>query len=422
MRSLSWLLPGGDLRILAAYLLLCMFSLLTLWSVTEGIHGPYQGVEPDVPKSVFWRQAMWMAVSFVALAIAARIPLRHLENLALPVYLGAVALLLVTLVAGTVVAGSRRWLVAGPLSVQPSELAKVATILLLASVLGRRSGRRSLPTTLLSLLLAVVPFLLVFKEPDLGTSLVFLALWVGLVFWYGIPGVFLLWAASAAGSAILSFYSESVAQNPWPWAVFLLLLMGLLYMGRFGMLTSSIILGTNVLTGLGIPMLWEKLRPYQQTRIMAFFDPQSDAFGSGYQAIQSQVAIGSGGLFGTHYLQGTQKGLAFLPERHTDFIFSVIGEELGFAGAVAVLALFAFLVLRAIDLAGDTRRPFAAYLAVGAASYFTFHVAVNVSITTGLLPVTGLPLPLISYGGSNLLVSSVLVGFLLNISSRRAMS
>jgi rod shape determining protein RodA len=420
VRLLLRLLPPGDRRLLAVYLALCLFSLLTLWSVTEGIRGPYQDIQPDVPKSIFWRQMIWMLVSWAALGIAARVPLRHLENFALPAYLGVVFLLLVTLVAGPEVAGAHRWLVLGPFSLQPSELAKIATILMLAHLLGRRSRQRTLGTTILSLVLAVVPFLLVFKEPDLGTSLVFLGLWVGLVFWYGISGVFLLWAATGVASGVLSFYSETVVSNPWPWAVFLLLVMALLYVGRFGMLTSGIVLGTSVLTGLGIPLLWERLRPYQQARIMAFFDPHEDAFGTGYQAIQSQVAIGSGGLFGTHYLQGTQKGLAFLPERHTDFIFSVIGEELGFAGTVVLLALFLFLILRALGLAQETRRPFAAYIAVGVATYFTFHVGVNVAITTGLLPVTGLPLPLISYGGSNLLATSIMVGFLLNISARRA--
>jgi rod shape determining protein RodA len=152
---------------------------------------------------------------------------------------------------------------------------------------------------------------------------------------------------------------------------------------------------------------------------MAFFDPSRDAFGTGYQAIQSKVAIGSGGLFGTQYLQGTQKGLAFLPERHTDFIFSVVGEELGFAGAMVLLGLFLVIILRAFDLASGAPRPFPSFLAIGVAAYFTFHVVVNVAITTGLLPVTGLPLPLISYGGSNLLSSAFLLGLLLNVGAHQ---
>ncbi len=272
--------------------------------------------------------------------------------------------------------------------------------------------------TVLSFVVMIVPMILVLREPDLGTSLVFLAVWVGMVFWFGIPGILLLGSASAVVSSVIMFYSESVANQAWPWAVYLLLVLAVLYFVRMNILSKVILLAVNVGFGIGIPFFWDKLKGYQQERILTFFDPSRDAFGSGYQAIQSKVAIGSGGLFGTHYLQGTQKGLAFLPERHTDFIFSVLGEELGFLGAVILLGLFLVVIMRGIEYSAAARRPFARFVAVGVVTYFTFHVVVNVAITTGLLPVTGLPLPLISYGGSNLLVSSILLGLLLNVSSR----
>ncbi len=418
-RAIVALITEGDRGILLAYLLLCIVSLTTLWSVTEAISGPYDDIDPGVPKSIFWRQVIWMLVGWVTLLVASRVPLRYIESLAWPALVVSVLLLAATLVIAPEFGGARRWLVVGPLHIQPSELAKVTYVVAIASLLGKSAqGRHRLGATVLSLMLTLVPLLLVLQEPDLGTSLVFLALWIGMVFWYGISGVFLLWAGSAALSGVVAFYSESVAGNPMPWAIFLLLVIGLLYLGRFGMLTSGVILVTNILTGIGIPFAWEHLKPYQQERILTFFDPQRDAFGTGYQAIQSKVAIGSGGVFGTHYLQGTQKGLAFLPERHTDFVFSVIGEELGFAGAVTLLILFAVIILRSVNLAALTRHPFSSFLAIGTASYFVFHVVVNVAITTGLLPVTGLPLPLISYGGSNLLVSSFLVGLVLNVSTR----
>ncbi len=419
MRMLQQVLMTVDQRLLLAFLLLCCISLALLWSVTEPIRGPYEDLDPGVPKAVFFRQVLWFLAGAVALLTAARIPLRQLENAAWPLYLTALLMLILVLVLGPSVSGSRRWLVLGPFRMQPSELAKIATIVLTANFLSRpRAARKLLWPTLLTFLLTTVYFLLVLREPDLGTALVFPAIWVGMIFWFGISGVFLLGIVTTIASGVVSFYSESVLQHAGPWSVYIVLVIGLLYAGRFRVLSSAGILLGNIIAGLGIPYFWERLQDYQQKRVMSFFDPASDAFGSGYQVIQSKVAIGSGGLFGTHYLQGTQKGLAFLPERHTDFIFSVAGEELGFAGAAVILALYLFVILRGLELAQKCRRPFPAYLAIGIVTYFAFHVVVNVAITTGLLPVTGMPLPLMSYGGSNLLVSAFLFGLLINIDAR----
>lgn len=416
--GLLW--PRGDRRLMVIYALLVLFSLALLWSVTEPLLGRYSLMRVDVAKSVFWRQAVWVLMSWLAIGVVSRIPLRYLENLAWPAYLAVAVLLLAVLVVGPEVAGSRRWLAVGALRLQPSEFAKVALVVLMASWLSRRvDGGSRFAATLGSLVLALVPAVMVLREPDLGTSLVFMAIWLGMIFWYGISGLLLLTALSASASAVVMFYSERILEQPWPWAVYLLALMGVLYLARGSVLAAGVVLGANIAAGLGIPLVWTRLHSYQQDRIISFFDPSRDEYGSAYQAIQSKVAIGSGGLFGTHYLQGTQKGLAFLPERHSDFIFSVAGEELGLLGAGTMLVLFLLLVLRAVEIATEVRRPFASLLAIGVASYFTFHVVVNVSITTGLLPVTGLPLPLISYGGSNLLASSLMVGLLLNLSVHR---
>lgn len=415
----QWLLPPGDRRILLVWFLLCLASLALLWSVTEPIRGPYEQLDPVVAKGIFYRQVVFMLISYVALSVAARLPLRFLEHVAIPLFVVTVLMLAVILAVGPRIGGARRWLVIGPLNLQASEVAKVAFILVMAQILDRsREAGRGLSVTIGTFVVMLAPLTLVLREPDLGTSLVFLALWVGQIFWYGVPGILLLGAGSAVLSAVVSFYSESVIHQPLPWATYLLLLIGALYVVRWSIPAKVVVLLINIATGIGIPFFWDKLQPYQQERILTFFDPTRDAFGSGYQAIQSKVAIGSGGLFGAQYLQGTQKGLAFLPERHTDFIFSVAGEELGLVGAMVILALFVVLILRGIQHGTTARRAFARFLAIGVVSYFTFHVVVNVAITTGLLPVTGLPLPLISYGGSNLLTSSVMVGLLLNVSSR----
>jgi rod shape determining protein RodA len=419
MTFLSFIFPPGDRWILLAWVLLCLVSLAVLWSVTEPIQGPYEELDPVVAKGVFYRQAFWMMIGFAALIVASRVPLRYLDNVAMPLFLFSVLLLALILLIGPRIGGARRWLVLGPIHLQPSEIAKVTFILVTANILGRsvEEGRGQM-AAMGTFLVMAVPMTLVLREPDLGTSLVFLAVWVGMVFWYGFPGILLLGAGSAVVSAVIMFYSESVAKQAWPWGLYILLILVVLYFVRLGILSRVLLLAVNVGFGIGIPFFWDKLKGYQQERILTFFDPSRDAFGSGYQAIQSKVAIGSGGLFGTHYLKGTQKGLSFLPERHTDFIFSVVGEELGFLGATALLGLFLVIIMRGIDHAATARRPFGRFVAVGVVTYFTFHVVVNVAITTGLLPVTGLPLPLISYGGSNLVISSLLLGLLLNVSSR----
>lgn len=419
MRLIDQIVTAVDHRLLLVFFMLIVFSLAMLWSVTEPIRGPYEDMDPGVPKSIFFRQVLWALAGVLMMLVAARLPLRQLENAAWLLYLALLLLLVLVLLVGSSVSGSRRWLVLGPLRMQPSELAKIALIITTASILSRQhTVRRQIWPALATLFLMTAYFLLVLREPDLGTALVFPAIWMGMIFWFGISGVFLLGLLTCVLSAVVSFYSQSVLHHAWPWSVYIVVLIGLLYMGRLRVLSSAFILLGNIAAGLGIPYFWDRLQDYQQKRIMSFFDPASDAFGSGYQVIQSKVAIGSGGLFGTHYLQGTQKGLAFLPERHTDFIFSVAGEELGFAGAIVILALYLFVILRGLDLALKSRRPFPAYLAVGIATYFAFHVVVNVAITTGLLPVTGMPLPLISYGGSNLLTSAFLYGLLINIDTR----
>ncbi len=420
MRLREFLVPGGDRWILLSWALLCFCSLAVLWSVTEPIHGPYMAMDPGVAKSVFYRQVLWVGLGFIALVSAARIRLRSLENISLPSMLLLVLLLAVLLVLGPKISGSRRWFLLGPIRMQPAEFAKITFILACAHFLAGGQGQGPRPILVIGTLgLMVVHMGLVMSEPDLGTSLVFLAIWIGVIFWYGIPGILLLGAASAGLSAVIMFISESILlHQPWPWGLYLLLLICILYLVPMGIPSRISLLVINVVSGLGIPFLWEKLRGYQQERILTFFDPMRDQFGSGYQAIQSKVAIGSGGVLGTHYLQGTQKGLAFLPERHTDFIFSVVGEELGLLGTLVVLLLFLVIILRGLNIAAAARQPYWRYLAVGIVSYFTFHVVVNVAITTGLLPVTGLPLPFLSYGGSNMLTSSLLLGILLNISSR----
>jgi len=398
---------------------LCLYSLATLWSVTEGIRGPYEMSDSGIAKAVFWRQVIWIGIGWIALLVAMRTSLQFFEEAAPLLYLVAVLLLALVLMAAPEVAGARRWFILGPLRMQPSEPAKIALVLVLARLFSSYVSRQQqLLPVIASLLLAALPVALVLREPDLGTSLVYVALWLGAVFWFGLSWVFILSVGSPLLSAIFNFYSESVIHQAWPWGAYLLVLMTGLTVARFRLLESFLLVLANIAAGVGVSFFWDGLKPYQQERILTFFDPTRDQFGTGYQAIQSKVAIGSGGLFGTEYLQGTQKGLAFLPERHTDFIFSVVGEELGFIGAVLLIALYLIIILKGLEIAGKARKSFSSLVALGVTVYFAFHVIVNIAITTGLLPVTGLPLPIMSYGGSNLVVSAFMLGLLVNIGSR----
>jgi rod shape determining protein RodA len=219
-------------------------------------------------------------------------------------------------------------------------------------------------------------------------------------------------------SGVLIIYGENVAHNPWPFGVFIVAIMVVAYLRRSRLVESMSLVVANLGVGLLLPLLWDDLKVYQQNRILNFLDPGADKLGAGWQVIQSKIAIGSGGLTGKGYLQGTQKALEFLPAKHTDFVFSVLGEELGFVGAFVVLLMFAVLIYKALLIAQKARSQFASAVCVGIASYFIIQVLVNVGMTVGMAPVTGIPLPLISYGGSSMLVTCFMVGFLLNCSVR----
>ena len=398
---------------------LVAIGLAAVYSCTVDFQSSAEIVPSTVSRAVFHSQVTWVGVGAVVAFLCLLVPYRHFEALAYLSYAVAIVLLVAVLVLGFESGGGRRWLVVGGLSVQPSELAKVALVLALGRFLAGRTDRS--PVMLVGGAVAfVLPmFLLVVREPDLGTSLVYPAMAVPMLFWAGVPARLILALVSPVLSAVVMFTGQQALQSVWPWVIYVVGLMVLLFFMRLYIVQNLLLIGSNLITGLAIPLVWERLQPYQQARILTFFSPsESDRLGYGYQTFQSQVAIGSGGLFGKGYLEGSQKGLAFLPERHTDFIFSVIGEELGLIGAAAVLCLFLLLIVRALRVAEISKRPFGGMIAVGVASYFCFQALVNIAITVGLLPVTGLPLPLLSKGGSSMLVSCVLLGLLLNVSAR----
>jgi rod shape determining protein RodA len=404
-----------DWVVLMTSMVLCGVGLALIYSVLHPIVGSYGDT---LNYSFLTRQLMWVGLGLLSMLIGFAVPFRWYESLALVIF----ALCLVLLVAVLVIPSTRdtqRWLMVGPIGIQPSEFTKVAVLFVWARVLSgpRRDPNR--PRTLLVILAVfVVPFLLVLKQPDLGTALVFVGLLMPVMYWRGFKGIHILFALSPVVSAVLIIYGEHVAHNPWPFGVFIVAVMVIAYLRRSRLVESVTLLGANLGVGLLLPMLWDDLKVYQQKRIINFLDPGADKLGAGWQVIQSKIAIGSGGFAGKGYLAGTQKALEFLPAKHTDFIFSVLGEELGFLGAAAVLLLFSILIFRALLIAQKTRSEFASTVCVGIAAYFFLQVIVNVAMTVGMAPVTGIPLPFVSYGGSSMLVSCFFIGFLLNCSAR----
>jgi rod shape determining protein RodA len=386
-------------------LLLALIGVLMVYSATS---------PPGHPRFDFaGRQLLWLALGVGAAFVVAGIPVRAYDGLAPYLYAASMVCLVLVLVLGQEAFGAKRWLGAGVLRFQPSELAKLATVLMLARTLDdKRMNLRRARNWVRPLAVALVPLVLVLKEPDLGTSLAFGAVLVAMLFWAGLPTRVLVLVLTPALNAALYL----ITGGAW---VFAAVFAGLVALVRPRLPALLALLVVNGAIAVGMPVLWSKMEPYQRGRIETFLNPGRDPYGAGYQIIQSRIAIGSGGPFGRGYLHGTQKGLEFLPMRHTDFIFSVVGEELGFWGAGIVLSLYLVLLLRGLWLARVARSRFAGLVAIGVTSVLWYHLMVNVLMTVGWAPVTGLPLPLISYGGTSFVVTCIEIGLLINVSLRR---
>lgn len=353
-----------DLLLLGSVLGLCTLGTLAILSATRS---------PESPWGLLPVRLAHLAVGSVLLGGCAALPLQAFRRAARGLYGVSLALLLAVDVAGHERLGAQRWLQLGPLSFQPSELAKLSVILLLADVLARRpTPPRNLREVGGCGLWVLPALVLVFLQPDFGTTLVFLAAVLGMLFAAGTP------------------------------------LRTLAGLGGIGL--------------AALPVVWRWLKPYQQRRLLVFLDPSLDPLGAGYHLIQSKIAIGSGQVWGKGLFQGTQNALQFLPMQHTDFVFAVIGEELGFVGTVGVLGLFWVYLIRGLQAAQRTPEAFGRLVGVGIVSTIGFHVLVNVGMTVGVMPVTGIPLPFLSHGGSALLVNLAATGILLHLGRRRSWS
>ncbi len=382
-----------------------------------GVAIVYSAGQTDIPTYVapLWKsQLMWLGLGVLCAWGIGNSSVRLIEWVTWPAYLLTLLMLSSLLVLGTGTGANghmRSWLAIGGHRLgQPAEIAKIVVVLMLAKVLAER---REAPKSLLELwkpaLVVGIPFMLIMLQPDLGSAIVFVGIFFGMLFWSGVPWPLLVLLASPVISLVLSFSTGL-------WGAWFLVLIALVLWYKPYLLEGIVLVVMNVVTGVIAPILWEKLAPYQQNRLKVFLDPSADPRASGYHVLQSKIAIGSGGLFGNGFTLGTQKRSGFLPEQHTDFIFAVVGEELGFIGVALALSLFLALLLRASRVATRANDPFGSMAAFGLMSAWLVHVVVNVGMTLNLMPITGIPLPFFSYGGSFMLASWLGVGILLRIS------
>jgi rod shape determining protein RodA len=398
--------PAIDRNLVLVSLALMLFGLATLYSAGQ----------TDVPTraaGVWHRQMVWFGVGIVTCWVIYNTSLRVLEWVAPALYAFSVLLLGIVLVVGTgagTAESSHSWLSIGGHQIgQPSELAKVATVLMLARFLSsRKEAPRSLRDLIGPALIVGVPFLMVLKQPDLGSALVFVGIFFAMLFWSGVRPRLLFLMASPGISLFLAF-------NTLAWSGWIIVFVLILIAWRPYVWDWTMFLAANVAMGAIAMPLWTRLAPYQQNRLLTFLNPEADPRAAGYHAIQSRVAIGSGGWFGTGYTQGPQKRLAFLPEQHTDFVFSVVGEELGFLGVLVALGLFLTLFLSLLRIARRATDPFSSLAVFGIIGLFFTHVFENVGMTVNLMPITGIPLPLFSYGGSFFIICSLCLGVALRV-------
>jgi rod shape determining protein RodA len=354
------LLQNVDWLLLGTALFIIGVSLVCLWSLNPG-----RGIS-----ALMWRQLSWVGVGLVALLVVVSIDYRNLVRFAPVFYTMGLGLLLSVFVLGRTVSGARRWIHVGPFTVQPSELFKVIFIITLAWALTSGRGERLTRGTLIwTGVLLGIPFFLVVKQPDLGTALVLVPV---------------------LGATLVG--------------------LGLRMKVLGGLALASVAL---------MPLAWFVLKPYQRDRLLVYLDPFRDPLGTAYNVIQAKIAIGSGQLLGKGVGGATQSRLAFLPERHTDFIFAVFAEMWGFLGCLVLIVAYALLVLRGFEIAAGTREARGRILALGVTSVFAVQILVNIGMVTGLLPIVGIPLPLMSYGGSSMVVSLTALGLLISIRMRQ---
>jgi rod shape determining protein RodA len=390
-----------DFTLFITALVLVIIGLIAIYSST---------VSNPLGKGNFEKQLFAFAVGIIVFFIVYFLPTKFFRMITVPAYLFSILLLIIVLIIGKSAGGAKSWIAFAGFSFQPSELAKLSTVMMLAHFLSRENiDLENLKDIFIVLFLGLLPVGLIMLEPDLGSSFVFFGMILILLFWSGISlfGMFVVLApAFVSIASIFGFYYMLISIG---------FVIALLIYFKKDIFLSGSILGFNVASGFFVDYVYDILSPHQQKRIQSFIDPMADPLGSGYNAIQAKVAIGSGGVWGKGFLSGNQTQLQFIPEQWTDFIYCVVGEEFGFVGSMIVLSLFLFLFVRILRIASMAKENFLSMVIVGILSVYFVHFLINIGMAIGLMPVIGIPLPFISYGGSSLLVNMAMLGIVLNI-------
>ncbi|MBK9333196.1 MAG: rod shape-determining protein RodA [Ignavibacteria bacterium] len=391
------ILERVDLLLIIVTLAVIVSGLIAIFSATYTSGTDY-----------FTKQLIFAIAGIVMMIFISYIPPRHIAKASYILYFISLILLVLVLFFGKKISGSKSWFSIGSFGIQPSEFAKIATVLALANFLSKsEEGFRNInriPDFLKACAIVLIPVALIMRQPDMGTSLVFVSMILPVLFWVGLSPFALFCILSPVIAVIGAFLGVN-------YFIGSLVLIGIiLLIFKRNVFLSAGALVLNIIIGYSVDILYNKLMPYQQARIKAVFNPETDPLGSGYNVIQSKVAIGSGGLTGKGFLQGTQTQLKFIPEQWTDFIYCMIGEEFGFIGSVTILILYMIIILKLVSNANVTKNNFLSAACIGFASIILFHLVINVGMTIGIMPVIGIPLPMMSYGISSLISFLVMIG------------
>ena len=400
----SWFKEHVDIAVLCIVVLMLIIGISSVYSATY-----------DAGASVYFhRQMLWAGLGLAIMVMIAFTPLRTIQLAAYPLYGLSVMVLLIVLGMGKVVAGSKSWFGVGGMGLQPSEVVKVTTILALASYLSERHvNLHRFKHIAVTFGIVLIPATLILLQPDVGTAIIYFGMLIIILYWAGASNLLMLILLAPIASAVGTLFGTTAFIVVVAATLLCLLLL------RENYLASALVFSSTALMGASVQFIFGKLKPHQQKRILTFLNPDADPLGAGYNVIQSKIAIGSGGIFGKGYLHGSQTQLNFLPAQWTDFIYCVPSEEFGFIGAFTIVLLLTLLMFRGVQIASMVKNRFASLTAIGVVSGFAVHTVINVGMSVGVLPVIGVPLPFMSYGGSNMLTNMAMAGLLLNMYANR---